>query len=140
MGLDPMALFDMATGGVFERHPQLRLGLVEFTAGWLPPFLRSLDVCWDFHAEYNGIDTHRLALRPSEYLRRQVRVATTGHDPYDHMVESAGEVFMFGSDYPHAEGMADPLSDFRARGQPEPGPGSAALYCGNAAWLLGEDA
>ncbi len=133
-----LALLDMATGGVFERHPELRLGLVEFTAGWLPPFLRALDVCWEFHAAYNGLDPGRLALRPADYVRRQVRVATTGHDPYGSMVEAVGEVFMFGSDWPHAEGMPEPLTTFLERGQPVPGPASTALYAGNAAWLLGQ--
>ena len=133
--LPTLALTDMATGGVFERHPALRLGLVEFTSSWLGPFLRSVDVCTDFHAAYNGIG--RLELRPSEYVRRQVRVATFGFEHPEELRASIGDLFMFGSDYPHAEGLARPLEDFCAAGGPAPADASRSLYHDNAAWLLG---
>ncbi|TMC47351.1 MAG: hypothetical protein E6J20_19905, partial [Chloroflexi bacterium] len=38
-----MAIADLAVHGVFERHPQLRLGVMELSAIWLPMFLRHLD-------------------------------------------------------------------------------------------------
>lgn len=133
--LPTLALTDLATGGVLERHPALRIGLVEFTSSWLGQFLRSLDTCATFHGAYNGVSFGDLA--PSEYIRRQVRVATFGFEHPDALRDSVGDLFMFGSDYPHAEGLARPLEDFQAAGGPAPSASSAGLYHDNAAWLLG---
>jgi predicted TIM-barrel fold metal-dependent hydrolase len=59
----------MVLGGVFERHPTLRVGLLKVGAGWLGPMAERLD---------RGLPpffkpTH-LPLKPSEYLNRNVRV------------------------------------------------------------------
>ena len=132
-----LALTDMATGGVFERHPRLRVGLVEFTSGWLAPFLRMVDVTYRFHSDYNGLRSDRLPLAPSDYIRRQVRAATFGFEDPAALQAQVGDVLMFGSDWPHAEGLARPLDDFTAAGGPPPSPSSAGLYAGNVSWLLG---
>ena len=132
-----LALADMAVGGVFERHPRLRVGLVEFTSAWLVSFLRMIDVTYRFHADYNGLDPDRLPRRPSDYIRRQVRAATFGFELPLQLSEQLGDVLMFGSDYPHAEGLARPLEDFVHAGGPPPGPGVESLYAGNVSWLLG---
>jgi hypothetical protein len=79
-----------------------------------------------------------LPLAPSEYLRRQVRVATFGFEHPEHLAGRYGDVFMFGSDYPHAEGLADPLPDFEAAGGPAPGDTASGLYRDNIRWLLGD--
>jgi len=131
-----LALTDMAVGGVFERHPRLRVGLVEFTSGWLVGFMRMVDVTYRFHADYNGLAT-RLPEPPSAYLRRQVRAATFGFEQPLQLTEQIGDMFMFGSDYPHAEGLARPLEDFVRAGGPAPGPDTEGLYRGNVEWLLG---
>jgi predicted TIM-barrel fold metal-dependent hydrolase len=133
-----LCLADMAVGGVFERHPALRVGLVEFTSSWFGPFLRSLDASYRFHGEYNGLRADRLPQPPSEYLRRQVRVATFGFERPEHLIDRVGDLFMFGSDYPHAEGLAHPLADFQAAGGPQPDASTTGLYRGNARWLIGE--
>ena len=44
---------------------------------------------------------------------------------------------MFGSDYPHAEGLARPLEDFQAAGGPPVDQSTEGLYGGNVEWLLG---
>jgi predicted TIM-barrel fold metal-dependent hydrolase len=133
-----LALADLAISGVLERHPDLRIGLVEFTSSWFGPFLRSLDASYRFHGVYNGLPASRLPLAPSEYLRRQVRVATFGFEHPEHLAGRYGDVFMFGSDYPHAEGLADPLPDFEAAGGPAPGDTASGLYRDNIRWLLGD--
>jgi predicted TIM-barrel fold metal-dependent hydrolase len=124
-------------GGVLARHPALRIGLVEFTSSWFGQFLHAVDACFRFHAGYNGLPSDHLALLPSEYLRRQVRVATFGFEGPAQLTSTVGDLFMFGSDYPHAEGLARPLEDFQAAGGPIPSPVDTGLYCDNAAWLLG---
>ncbi len=133
-----LALTDMAVGGVFERHPRLRVGLVEFTSAWLVPFLRTVDVTYRFHGDYNGLRADRLPLAPSDYLRRQVRAATFGFEQPAALEQQLGDVLMFGSDWPHAEGLARPLEDFTGAGGPPPGDASDGLYRGNVSWLLGD--
>jgi len=132
-----LALTDMAVGGVFERHPRLRVGLVEFTSGWLVPFLRMVDVTYRFHGDYNGLPADRLPMLPSEYIRRQVRAATFGFEHPAELAAQVGDVLMFGSDWPHAEGLAHPLDDFTRAGGPPPSDATDALYRGNVDWLLG---
>src|SRR5579871_123488 len=133
-----LALTDLAVSGTLERHPGLRIGLVEFTSSWFGPFLRSLDASYRFHGQYNGLADDRLPLAPSEYLRRQVRVATFGFERPEHLAGKDGDIFMFGSDYPHAEGLAHPLADFQAAGGPAVSETTAGLYRHNARWLLGD--
>ena len=103
---------------MLERHPELRVGLVEFTSSWFAPFLPGLDAGYRFHAAYNGLAPDRLPLAPSDYLRRQVRIATFGFERPERLTATVGDLFMFGSDYPHAEGLARPLEDFQAAGGP----------------------
>lgn len=132
-----LALTDLAAGGVLARHPRLRVGLVEFTSSWFVPFLHSVDATWRFHGAYNGLPEDRLELAPSEYLRRQVRLATFAFENPTRLAAAAGDMFMFGSDYPHAEGLARPVEDFRSAGGPDPIDAPDGLYRGNADWLLG---
>ena len=57
----------------------------------------------------------RLPLKPSEYLRRQVKFTPFPTEPVGWLIEQAGpELFCFSSDYPHPEGGRDPLGRFEA--------------------------
>lgn len=132
-----LALSDLAVGGVLARHPGLRVGLVEFTSSWFGQFLHAVDACYSFHSGYNGLPTDRLELAPSEYLRRQVRLATFGFERPAQLAGAFGDLYMFGSDYPHAEGLAHPLEDFTTAGGPAPSARTSGLYRDNAAWVLG---
>jgi len=132
-----LALQDLSVGGVLERHPALRVGLVEFTSSWFAQFLPGLDAGYRFHAAYNGLGTDRLPLAPSEYLRRQVRIATFGFERPGRLAAAVGDLFMFGSDFPHAEGLARPLEDFQSAGGPPPDETTEGLYRGNVEWVLG---
>jgi predicted TIM-barrel fold metal-dependent hydrolase len=133
-----LALADLAVHGVFERHPGLRIGVIELSAIWVPMFLLTLDGGFDFHARFNGTPLTELPLRPSEYIRRQVRVAAFSYERPDRLIERAGELFMFCSDYPHSEGTDTALDDYRracpGAGDPATSP---ALFGSNAAWLTG---
>ncbi len=132
-----LALADLAARGVFERHPRLRLGVVELLAGWLPGFLLMLDAGFSFHESFNGAPLTALALRPSEYVRRQVRVAAFPFERPDRLATQVGDIFCFGSDYPHPEGLARPIEEMQqACGLTSAG-AAPGLFGGNAAWLLG---
>ncbi len=131
-----LALADLAGRGVLARHPALRVGVLELMSAWVPLFLVQLDGAFRFHRSFNGEPLTAMELAPGEYVRRQVRVASFPVEHPEALAASAGDLFMFGSDYPHPEGLADPVGAFRATCGV--GPGEApALYRGNAAWLVG---
>jgi predicted TIM-barrel fold metal-dependent hydrolase len=132
-----VAIANMTVHGTFERFPDLRLGVVELTAGWLPSFLLHLDGASDFYALRHGGPLRRLARRPSEYVLQQVRVAALSYESPATLVEQVGEdTFMFGSDWPHAEGIAEPRADYERAIKTLDDAARAKLMGGNAAWLL----
>lgn len=107
-------LASMILDGVFERHERLRCGVIELGGSWVPGFLRLLD-----HAAVAFRRTEplvqELKLKPSEYMRRQVRISLFPFEDAGWLVEQAGqELFMFASDYPHPEGGKDPIERFEA--------------------------
>lgn len=94
----------MVLGGVFERVPNLRFGVIEIGAGWLGPFAERLDM-WagEFSRRLTGV----LSMRPSEYLARNVRVTPYAFEPVDRYFErysAVADCFCFSTDYPHVEG------------------------------------
>jgi predicted TIM-barrel fold metal-dependent hydrolase len=102
----------MVLDGVFERFPDLRCGVIELGASWVPSLLARLD-----HAARSFRRTEpmlgELTLPPSDYLRRQVRFTPfPGEDVAALMAISSPELYLFSSDYPHPEGTRDPIGHF----------------------------
>jgi len=132
-----LGLADLVVNGVLDRHPDLRFGIMELSAIWVPMFLQYLDGGVAFHERLHGRPIVELELAPSEYVRRQVRIAAFSYERPDHLTRQAGDLFMFCSDYPHSEGTADPLADYRERagtmGEPAAAPG---LFADNVSWLV----
>lgn len=132
-----VAIANMTIHGTLERFPELRLGVVELTAGWLPTFLLHLDGASDFYAARHGGPLRELARRPSEYVLRQVRVAALSYEGPAPLVEQVGEdTFMFGSDWPHAEGIAEPRAGYERAIKGLTDSARAKIMGANAAWLL----
>jgi len=54
-------------------------------------------------------------LKPSDYVRRNVRVTPFWHEDLVRIIDRYGlsEVYTFNSDYPHIEGSRDPVGKFR---------------------------
>jgi predicted TIM-barrel fold metal-dependent hydrolase len=137
-----VAVANLIVHGKLEQFPGLRVGIVEQSAGWVPGFLLHLDGAFGFYAAQNGRPLTPLPLRPSEYFRRQVRVNAFPLEGAAQLISLAGpEIFMWGSDYPHAEGMAEPSFAAYEKVQPRPLAEAErrALAGGNAAFLLGLD-
>jgi predicted TIM-barrel fold metal-dependent hydrolase len=98
--------------GVFERFPALRGGVIELGAGWVPQFLRSLDMSQKIFKRTDP-QVAALSLRASEYIRRQVRFTPFPGEDVGRLIRDAGpELFLFSSDYPHPEGTDDPIGRF----------------------------
>jgi hypothetical protein len=109
-----VALADLVLRGVFERHPDLVLGVVELQANWLPLLTRRLDYAYDQQYKTIAYNVCKLTLRPSEYLPRHVRLsAHWAADDIRALRAQFGDIFMFGGDYPHCEGLVSPYADYR---------------------------
>jgi predicted TIM-barrel fold metal-dependent hydrolase len=98
--------------GVFDRYPRLKWGAIELGAAWLPGWLRAMDSA--AHAFMrNETRLQQLSAKPSEVVRRQLRVTPYPHEDAGWIVSQAGpDVAMFSSDYPHVEGGRAPLKRF----------------------------
>lgn len=89
--------------GVFERYPRLKVSLGESGIGWIPYALDRMDF------EYEDRFRDLMKLKPSEYWQRQCR-ATFQYDPIGPMLLNANnlmteDTLMWGSDYPHTDGI-----------------------------------
>jgi predicted TIM-barrel fold metal-dependent hydrolase len=107
-----VAMTDLILNGTFERHPELRFGIVELSAVWVPMWLMYLDGGWEFTNKINGQPLVELSMRPSEYFARQVRVAAFSYEDASRLTARSGDVFMCCSDYPHSEGSSSPVADY----------------------------
>jgi predicted TIM-barrel fold metal-dependent hydrolase len=129
-----IAVTDLIVNGVLERHPGLRIGIVELSSIWVPQYLLMLDGGWDFTSVLNGRAPTPLEMRPSEYFTRQVRISSFSYEQPERLTAKSGDLFMCCSDYPHSEGTATPLEDYaRGGGSPDAAPG---LFRENIATLL----
>jgi predicted TIM-barrel fold metal-dependent hydrolase len=86
---------------VFERYPNVRIGFGESGIGWIPYALDRMDFEWEDRFRDLG-----LKMKPSDYWRRQCR-ATFQYDRIGaKLVDEMGvETLMWGSDYPHTDGV-----------------------------------
>lgn len=98
--------------GVFERFPALRGGVIELGAGWVPEYLRTLDISQKIFRRTDE-SVAALKLKASEYIRRAVKFTPFPGEDVGRMIRDAGpELFLFSSDYPHPEGTDDPIGRF----------------------------
>ena len=133
-----VALANLILHGVLERFPDLRIGVVELTASWVPSFLLHIDGASDFYTQRHGEPFRKLAERPSEYFLRQVRVAALPYEMPNRLVPKVGDdTFMIGSDWPHAEGVADPMAAAQRAVVGLADQARSNILGANAAWLLG---
>jgi len=102
----------LALDGVFERHPGLRAAAIELGATWVVGLLRNVDYAHRSFARFEP-DLKALPLKPSEYLRRQVRFTPFPFEDTAWLIDQCGpELFMFSTDYPHPEGGRHPFEIF----------------------------
>jgi len=105
---DYRAIRDAATAmichGALARFPKLRIALVENGGGWVPHFLELLD---------HGYEKmpHRYPEAPSVTFKRHFWMHPFHEEDPRELVRLLGaDHVVFGSDFPHIEGLADPLS------------------------------
>ena len=93
-------------GGVFERFPKLRVGMIEQGSSWLGPAADNLDM-WARDVYYNRLKDH-ISMLPSEYINRNVRVTPfNDFEPVARDFErypNLADAYCYATDYPHVEG------------------------------------
>ncbi len=96
-----MALLSLICGGVLERHPGLRVLIVEAGLAWVPYWLERMD----HHVEKWGFASRPLSLTPTELFRRQCFVSADAEEtllPF--VIQAIGDDNLcFSTDYPHPD-------------------------------------
>ena len=92
--------------GVFARHPNLRVATIESGSEWAPLLVKKMKKSFaQAPNAFPGGDPGRGAARRTSGSRRTTRTISSA------LRDAIGaERILFGSDYPHAEGLADPAS------------------------------
>lgn len=100
--------------GILDKFLALKWGVIELGASWLPGWMRSMDSAATAFIK-NEERLKKLSDKPSEIVKRQVRVTPYPHEDAGWIIaNSSKEVCMFSSDYPHIEGGRNPLKRFDA--------------------------
>jgi uncharacterized protein len=91
-----------ASGGVLERFPQLRIGLLEGNCSWAPFMMYRLDEHWEWTGKYEAPE---LRMKPSQYFMRNCFVSCEADEiGAKHYFEDFGDAnVVFSTDYPHAD-------------------------------------
>jgi predicted TIM-barrel fold metal-dependent hydrolase len=133
----PMAgvLASVIQGGALERHPGLRVVFGESGIGWIPFVLERMDHL--FEERFNGRTP--LKMKPSEYWRRQCRATFQSDRAGTKLLEELGvETVMWGSDYPHPDGVFPDSQEYIARQFGDLDPKiRRKIICDNAAQFYG---
>jgi predicted TIM-barrel fold metal-dependent hydrolase len=99
-------LWFLIFGGVFDRHPNLKVVVTENGVQWLPSLVRDMESFFDTHG---GAPLRSyLKMRPAEYVDRHVFLGGSLMKRSEaEMREEIGvDRLMWGADYPHLEGAA----------------------------------
>jgi predicted TIM-barrel fold metal-dependent hydrolase len=102
---------------VFDRHPSLRFGVIEVGSFWIGPLASQLDM-WCAHNQlFSKTKVVPLSMKPSEFIRRNVRVTAFDFELVDEYIDRYGleDVYCYASDFPHMEGGKDPMGFFAKR-------------------------
>lgn len=132
-----MFLSALVFHGVLERFPKLKIGVIELGAGWVPTFLTRLDMAGKFFHKSDYM-VGELQLKPSEYIRRQVRFTPFVGEDVGSLIRMTGpELYLFSSDYPHPEGSRDPIGKFEETLDGVQEAEKDAFYFSNFEYLIG---
>lgn len=133
-------LATMLFDGVFDRHPRLRIGVIEQGAIWVPSWMRQMESAFDaFHKHEQRV--RDLQMRPSDYVRQRMKFTPYPTEDVGWIAREAGpEVLMFNSDYPHVEGGRRPIERFEASLGDADESVRQRFYCDNFLELMGASA
>jgi predicted TIM-barrel fold metal-dependent hydrolase len=98
------AVASLICHGTVARFPKLRIALIENGAGWVPGLLHRLHHTWSQMPQ-------AFAEKPSDTFKKNFWMHPFHEeDPRDLIKLLGADHVIFGSDHPHIEGLADPVS------------------------------
>jgi predicted TIM-barrel fold metal-dependent hydrolase len=98
------AMASLIVHGVFKRHPRLRVASIENGSDWIYPLVKTLtkqanQTPWVFAED------------PLDTVKHHIWVTPYYEDDIRRLADTIGvEQVLFGSDWPHGEGLAEPAS------------------------------
>ena len=126
------AVASLLAHGALSRFPQLKIAIVENGSSWLEPLMKAMKDLYkkmpqDFLEE------------PVSVIRRNISISPFWEEDLSALADLLGEDnVLFGSDFPHPEGLADPVSYLdELEGVPEER--VRKIMGGNLARLMGID-
>ncbi|HPB44591.1 MAG TPA: amidohydrolase family protein [Microthrixaceae bacterium] len=90
--------------GALSRFPELKIAIIENGASWVAPLLAKMAELWKKQPQ-------AFAENPVEVVKRNIHVSPFWEEDLGEMAELLGEDrVLFGSDFPHPEGLESPRS------------------------------
>lgn len=109
-----LCMMDLILGGVLERFPTLRVGLVETYVAWLPGWLALMDDLQPRHLGWMNLQ-NPLSMLPSEYFKRQCYITAFPDDPMlGNVIDLVGDdCIAISSDFPHMNSRRQMVQTFK---------------------------
>jgi len=102
-------LIALTLQNLFGRHPALKVVSIENGSSWLKPLLKTVDKAAAL-GRRGPMLGGQLPARPSEALAEHLWVCPFPEDDVNELIGAIGaDHVLFGSDYPHPEGIREPL-------------------------------
>lgn len=98
------AVTSLIAHGTLTRHPKLKIALIENGAAWVLPLLDHLEYIY-------SLIPQEFECNPTDIFRRNFWLHPFHEEDPSEIISRLGSSrIVFGSDYPHVEGLAKPLS------------------------------
>jgi len=110
-------LYDMMSGGVFDRFPTMPTMILEAGVGWLPSFFERFE---EHQKQFGRLKTPEWKSKPMEIFERQMMVTVEACEAIDLKIALEflpADHVALASDWPHYDGTADLLPGFRKAGR-----------------------
>ena len=102
-------LIALTLHNLFGRHPEVRIVSIENGSNWLMPLFKTVDKAAAL-GRRGPMLGGKLPPRPSEALAAHLWVSPFPEDDVTALIDAIGTGHvLFGSDYPHPEGLREPL-------------------------------
>ncbi|MFO1080947.1 MAG: amidohydrolase family protein [Reyranellaceae bacterium] len=101
-------LMQLIYSGALERYPNLKVVIGEAGMGWIPYVLEHMDLEWE--DQFKDLE---LKMKPSDYWHRQCYATYQSDKVGVKLLDELGaDNVMWGSDYPHPDGIWPDSQDF----------------------------
>ena len=127
-------VMELIYGGVLEAYTDINIVIGESGIGWIPYLLEHMDLEWE-----DQFKDLTLKMKPSEYWRGQCKATYQSDKVGIKLLAELGEDnIMWGSDFPHPDGIWPDSQEFIVNELGHLPPGQKKkIVCDNAARLYG---